>query len=74
MSASARNAVDRSALEKFISESGVEVTAADVEAVARSLERIESAAATLLRSLPFDETNERFYRLLETDSAGGARR
>jgi hypothetical protein len=74
MSASAHNAVDRSALEKLIGQSGVEVTAADVEAVARSLERIESAAATLLRSLPFDETNERFYRLLENDPAEGADR
>jgi len=74
MSASAPGAVDIAALEKVIADTGVKVTTADVEAVARSLERIQGAAATLLKSVPFDETNEYFYRLLEDDTADGAGR
>jgi hypothetical protein len=71
MGAPARAVIDRAAVEKLIAESGVSVTAEDVDAVARSLERIQNAAATLLQSLSFDETAERFYRLLDADAAGG---
>lgn len=74
MSVPARGAVDRAALEKLIAESGVSVTAEDVDAVARSLERVQSAAAILLRSMSFDETAERFHRLLDADAAAGAGR
>jgi len=69
MSVPARGAIDRAALEKLIVDTGVSVNADDVDAVARSLDRIQSAAATLLQSLSFDETDERFYRLLDADFA-----
>jgi hypothetical protein len=62
--------IDKTALEKALSSSGVKVTSEDIDAVARSLARIESAAAALCRSLPFDETSEHFFRLLEGDTAG----
>ncbi|MGB7099683.1 MAG: hypothetical protein WBD95_13090 [Xanthobacteraceae bacterium] len=52
--------------------SGVSVNADDVDAVSGSLERIQSAAATLLQLRSFDETDEHFYRLLEGDAANGA--
>ncbi len=67
MSVPAGGAANRAALEKVIADSGVNVNADDVDAVARSLDRIQIAAATLLQSLSFDETGERYYRLLETD-------
>ncbi len=66
--------IDKEALEKLMTGSGVSVNADDVDAVSRSLERIESAAATLLQQLSFDETAERFYRLLEADAENGAGR
>ena len=74
MSASASGVVDIAALEKVIADNGVKVTTADIEAVANSLERIQGAAAILLNSLPFDETNERFHRLLEGEAVDGAGR
>jgi hypothetical protein len=70
MGAPARTAIDRAAVEKLIAASGVSVTAEDVDALARSLDRVQNAAATLLQSLSFDETGERFYRLLDADAAG----
>jgi hypothetical protein len=69
MSVSVRGTIDRAALEKLIVDTGVNVNGDDVDAVARSLDRTQRAAATLLQSLSFDETNERFYRLLDTDFA-----
>ena len=51
MSCPACGAANREALEKVIADNGVSVNADDVDAVARSLERIQSAAATLLQSL-----------------------
>ena len=74
MSVSAGDAASRAALEKVIADLGVSVNADDVEAVARSLDRIQGAAASLLQSLSFDETSERYYRLLEADVLGGADR
>jgi hypothetical protein len=73
MSAPAHGVTDRAALKKLIADSGVKVTAEDVEAVARSLDRIQAAVAPFLQSLSFDETGERFYRLLNdaADGAGG---
>jgi hypothetical protein len=71
---SARDAIDRAALASLIADSGVRLTAEEVDAVARSLDRIQSAAATLLRSSSLDETSARFYSLLESDAADGAGR
>ena len=67
MSGPAGGAANRAALERVIADIGVNVNADDVDAVARSLDRIQTAAATLLQSLSFDETSERYYRLLEAD-------
>ncbi len=74
MSVPAGYAANMAALEKVIADLGVSVNADDVAAVAQSLDRIQSAAASLLRSLSFDETNERYYRLLEADVLGEAGR
>jgi hypothetical protein len=74
MSVPAGGAANRAALEQVIADIGVSVNADDVDAVARSLDRIQSAAATLLQSLSFDETDERFYRLLEADALDEAGR
>jgi hypothetical protein len=74
MSVPAGDAANRAALEKVIADLGVSVNADDVAAVARSLDRIQSAAASLLQSLSFDETSERYYRLLEADVLDEARR
>jgi hypothetical protein len=72
MSAGMRGGISEAALEEVLAASGVKITSEDAEAVARSLLRIQAAAATLLQSLSFDETVERFYRLLDTGTAGGA--
>ncbi len=74
MSVPAGYAANMAALEKVIADLGVSVNADDVAAVARSLDRIQSAAASLLQSLSFDETSERYYRLLEADVLDEARR
>jgi len=72
MSAEMHGGIGEAALEEVLAASGVEITSEDAKAVARSLVRIEAAAMTLLQSLSFDETVERFYRLLDTGSAEGA--
>ncbi len=69
MSAKARNDIDEAALAEVLAAGGVAVSSEDVSPVARSLGRIERAAA-LLRPPSFDDTNERFYRLLENDGTG----
>ena len=69
MSAKARDDISEAALAEVLAAGGVAVSADDVRPVARSLARIERAAA-LLRPPSFDHTNERFYRLLENDGAG----
>ena len=74
MSVPAGDAANRAALQKVIADLGVSVNAADVDAVARSLDRIQGAAASLLQSLSLDETSERYYRLLEADVPGEAGR
>lgn len=66
--------IDKEALAKLMAASGVSVNADDVDAVSGSLERIQSAAATLLQPPSLDETGEHFYRLLEGDAANGANR
>jgi hypothetical protein len=57
------------ALGEVLAASGVKVGSEDIGPVARSLARIEYAA-TLLRAPSFDDTNERFFRLLEDDGTG----
>jgi len=63
---------DNAALEQVLAASGVKVTSQDADAVARALARINSAAAAVLASLSFDDTIERYYRLLENDLAEGS--
>ena len=65
--------IDSAGLAPLITDSGVKVTSEELDAIARSLARIEAAAANLnlLSSLLFDETAERFNRLLESDKSGG---
>jgi hypothetical protein len=75
MSAGAGDGVDRAAaLQTLVADTGVNVTPAEAQALVQSLARVQGAAATLLRPPSFDETVERFYRLLESDAAGGAGR
>jgi hypothetical protein len=69
MSAKDRNDISEAALADVMAASGVAVNADDVGPVARSLARIERAAA-LLGSPSFDDTSERFFRLLEDDGRG----
>ncbi len=64
--------IGKAALEEVLAASGVKVTSEEAEAVARSLSRIQAAAATLLQSPSFDETVEHFYRLLDAGVAEGA--
>jgi hypothetical protein len=69
MSAKARDNIDEAALAAVLAASGVTVSAEDIGPVARSLARMQDAAIVL--HLPsFDDTNERFYRLLEDDGLG----
>ena len=74
MSAGMRDGgIGKAALEEVLAASGVKVTSEEAEAVARSLSRIEAAAARVLQSVSFDETAEHFYRLLDAgtpDEAG----
>jgi hypothetical protein len=72
MSAEMHGGIGEAALEEVLAASGVKITSADAKACARSLARIQAAAASLLQSLSFDETVERFYRLLDTGPARGA--
>jgi hypothetical protein len=75
MSAGAGDGVDRAAaLQALVADAGVNVTPAEAQALVQSLARVHGAAATLLRPPSFDETVERFNRLLESDAAEGAGR
>jgi DNA-binding GntR family transcriptional regulator len=68
MSVKVRDDLGEAALAEVLAASGVKVSPEEIGAVARSLARIQDAAASL-RSPSFDDTNERFYRLLEDDGA-----
>jgi hypothetical protein len=70
----AGNGIDKAALAKVVAESGVSVTAAELEALAGPLERIRAAAATLLQPISIDEAPESFRQQLEGDGDGGAER
>ena len=69
-----RNHIEPKAIDSIFAASGVTATRDDVEAVARSLARIDQAAAVLFSGLSFDETVERFYRLLDAFAEKGAGR
>jgi hypothetical protein len=71
MSSGKPDAIAGATVEAVVADSGVSITAEEAEAVARSLVRIEAAAAILLRLPSFDETVEQYYRLLESDAAEG---
>jgi hypothetical protein len=75
MSAEAGGGVDRAAaLQALVADAGARLTAAEAETVVQAVARVHAAAAVLLRPPSFDETVERFYRLLESDAAEGAGR
>jgi hypothetical protein len=57
---------------EVLAASGVQATPEEAEAVLRALTRVRAAAANLLEPQAFDDTAERFYRLLENDGGTGA--
>lgn len=72
MSAGEGDGVDRAgALRAFIADTGVSVSSAEADALVQSLARAQTATASLLRPPSFDETIERFFRLLEGGAARG---
>ncbi len=63
MNAKMHDDIGEVALAEILAASGVKVEPEDIAAVARAVVRIANAAAS--RPSPsFDDTNERFYRLL----------
>jgi hypothetical protein len=71
MSAAAGKRIDQRALAEILIASGVTVTPDEVDSVDRALARLDAAAAVLLASPSFDETVERFLRLLDQDGTDG---
>ena len=65
----AENGISEAALADIFAVSGVEVEAGEIGPVVHALARIDAAARVLLR-LSFDDTVERYFRLLEQDGAG----
>jgi hypothetical protein len=72
MSAGGRGGIDKQALVEILAANGVNATPDDAEAALRALTRIHAAAASLLEPQAFDDTAERFGRLLENDGGTGA--
>lgn len=70
MSTQARDGMDWAVLEQIMADYGVWVAAEEIDAVLRSLGRIQKAAAVLLPSTSFDTTLEQFHRLIESDAEG----
>jgi len=68
------NRIDRATVAALMAASGVSASSAELDAVMGALVRMQSAAANLLQSSAFDETCERFFRLLEDDAGQGAGR
>jgi hypothetical protein len=64
-----RDPLGEAALADVVTASGVKTGPQEIGPVARSLVRIEQAAA-LLSAPRFDDASERFCRLLEDDGAG----
>ena len=73
MSAQRHGHIDPATVERLLADSGVRCSVQEVERVARSLARIQDAAAVLLQELSFDATSEQFYDLLESDADEGRR-
>jgi hypothetical protein len=71
MSAKERGDIGEAALAEVLAARGITVGPEDIGPVARSLARIEHAAASL-PAPSFDDADERFLRLLEDDGAGAA--
>lgn len=70
MSVGEGDGVDRAAaLRALVADTGVSVSPAEADAMVQSLARFQAALASLLHQPSFDETIERFYRLLETGAA-----
>ena len=69
MSAKARDPISEAALAAVLAGSGVTISPEEIGPVLRSLACIQDAVVSL-RSLSFDDTDERFYRLLEDDGLG----
>jgi hypothetical protein len=75
MSAGEGDGVDHAAaLRAVVAETGVSVSPAEAAAMVQSLTRFQAALAGLLHQPSFDETIERFYRLLDTGAAQRASR
>ncbi len=75
MSAGEGDGVERAAaLRALVADTGVKVSSAEADAMVQSLARFQAGLASLLHQPSFDETIERFYRLLESGSAQGAKR
>jgi hypothetical protein len=69
MSAKAGNEISEAALAEVLTATGISVGPEEIGAVAGLLARIRQAAVSL-GSPSFDDTSERFYRLLEDDGSG----
>lgn len=75
MSAGQGDGVGRAAaLRALVADTGVNVSSAEADAMVQSLARFQAGLAGLLHQPSFDETIERFYRLLESGAARGASR
>ena len=75
MSVGEGDGVDRAAaLRALVADTGVSVSPAEADAMVQSLARFQAALASLLHQPSFDETIERFFRLLETGAAKEASR
>jgi hypothetical protein len=75
MSAGEGDGVDHAAaLRARVAETGVSVSPAEADAMVQALARFQAGLESLLHQPSFDETIERFYRLLETGPAQGAPR
>ena len=71
MSVAGRGGIDRQALIELLAANGVHATPEEADAVLPALTRIHAAAASLLEPQTFDDTAERFGRLLENDGGAG---
>jgi hypothetical protein len=69
MSAKVHDDISEAALAEVLAASGVSVSPEEIGPVVRSLARMQAAAVSL-QSPSLDDTNERFYRLLEDDGLG----
>jgi hypothetical protein len=74
MGADAGGEIERATVEGLAGASGVELTATEVDDVARAVGRIQRSAAALLPPSLFDQSGEHFYRLLDSDAAAEAGR